>query len=64
MLRTGSQLSAPPPPPPSLVQRCPTDGMTGRCDHGANGIQCLCSKDVATMGKGFCDNAHGAWSAP
>ncbi len=49
---------------PAVVKRCPTEKMTGRCDFGASGIQFYYSPTAANMGKGFCDEAHGAWSAP
>jgi hypothetical protein len=48
---------------PALVQRCPTQGMTGRCDAGKGGIHFYYGQQAAT-GKLLCLNVKGAWSAP
>ncbi len=45
-----------------IVPRCPTQGMTGRCDAGKAGIHYFYGSNPAA--EGMCIGTHGSWSAP
>ena len=47
-----------------IVARCPTQGMTGRCDAGKGGIHYYYGRNGA-MGEAMCKGlANSSWSAP